>query len=540
MRTNGQRAVTVGVAALAVTMTGSLLSEAGATAPVPRGDAATGVSAPEPFAKADRKRLRADRWQDSAAVGKDHSGGDTNRPNIVVIMTDDMRRDEFHKAWMNRTRKLIANKGVTFKHSFAPTPLCAPARASFLSGEYVQNHRVRSVGSPYGFRSFRDRNTLPVWLQKAGYRTIHLGKYINGYGRQDTKGGKPSGKYIPPGWTDWRASLDNRGTYNYRNTHLNRNGKVQSLRGEYQTNAYGRIGSNIIQRYSHRDKPFFLNLSFTAPHHGGPRESDDPRGIKSPARSRKSIGDFDRATRRLPDPDGEPGNKDKPAPVSQRPKLSKRALRGAKRVYRQRAEAESSVDREVRQLIHTLRRTNELKETYVLFTSDNGYLLGEARRTQGKSLPYDPSLSTPLAIRGPGIPHGRVRTDPFTSIDFAPTIAAMANAKVRAKVDGKSMLRVARKGDQGWKRPILTNTGARRGKKSFGQGIRVPGFLYSEYRTRGRKRELYNLRRDPHALHNLIGRQQYRFTQRRLTMILHKRQNCAGAACRKPVGKYRR
>ncbi|MGH8967135.1 MAG: sulfatase/phosphatase domain-containing protein, partial [Actinomycetes bacterium] len=252
----------------------------------------------------------------------------------------------------------------------------------------------------------------------------------------------------------------------------------------------------------------------------------------------KSIGKFDLQTRRLPDPDGEPGNRRKPAIVSGKPKLTKRAKRAALKAYRQRAEAESSIDRQVRRLIRTLRRTGELDNTYVMFTSDNGYLVAEARRVQGKTLPYDASLSTPLAIRGPGIPRGRVRRDPFTSIDFAPTIADIANAKVRAKVDGMSMLKVAHKGDRGWRRPILTNTGARRGKKAIGQGIRVKGFLYAEYRMKGRKRELYDLRRDPHELKNLIGRKRYRFTQRRLRTALHRRWHCSGAKCRKPIKRY--
>ena len=101
------------------------------------------------------------------------------------------------------------------------------------------------------------------------------------------------------------------------------------------------------------------------------------------------------------------------------------------------------------------------------------------------------------------------------------------------------MLNVARRGDRGWdRRPVLTNTGARRGTKALGQGIRVKGFLYSEYRTQGRKRELYDLRRDPDQLRNLAGRKRYRFTQKRLRVALHDRWHCSGAKCRKPIRKY--
>ena len=541
MPRNGQRAISLGVTALAVSLTGSLLSDASAT-PEP-GSPSPGASNPSadesrPALDARRKRLSAMHATQRRSVDVDNLG---DRPNIVVLMTDDQRADDLNKPWMRRTRQLIANKGATFTNSFAPTPLCAPARASFLTGKYVHNHGVRGVREPYGFRSFRDHNTLPVWLYQAGYNTIFLGKYINGYGRQQTRNGTPSSGYIPPGWTDWRASLDNRGTYNYFNTYIKRNNKApQPLTGQYQTNAYGRIGKNIIQRYASRNRPFFLNISFTAPHHGKPREPAD-NGLKTPARDPKTIGDFNGSTRRLPDPTGEPGNRRKPAFVSERSKLTKKQRRLAKRAYRQRAEAESSVDRQVKRIVKALRQTGELSNTYIIFTSDNGYLLGEYRRLQGKTLPYEPSLSTPLAIRGPGIPHGVKRHDPFATIDFAPTIARMAHTRAQARVDGKPMLGVARNGDRGWRRrPILTNTGARRGKPALGQGIRVKGFLYSEYRTPGRKRELYDLRRDPLAHNNVINRGRYRFTKRRLTKALHRRWHCSGAACRRPIRKYTR
>jgi len=536
MRRNRQRAVTLGVTALAVSLTGSLLSDA--TATPTSASSGPGTSSPPseksaPAVDGRRKRLRAMHATTSKSAAQ--------RPNIVVLMTDDMRADDLGKPWMRRTSRLIGNQGATFTNAFAPTPLCAPARASFLTGKYVHNHGVRNVREPYGFRALRDRNTLPVWLYRAGYNTIFLGKYINGYGRQKTRNGTPSRNYIPPGWTEWRASLDGRGTYNYFNTHLKRNNDgVQSLTGQYQTNAYGRIGKNIIQRYANRARPFYLNISFSAPHNGRPQEPAD-RGVRSPARDPRTIGDFNGSTRRLPDPTGEPGNRRKPAFVSNRAKLTKKARHSARRVYRQRAEAESSVDRQVRRIIAALRRAGELDNTYIIFTSDNGYLLGEYRRLQGKTLPYDPSLSIPLAIRGPGIPRGVKRHDPFAMTDFAPTIARMAHAKPRGRIDGKSMLNVVRNGDRGWRRrPILTNTGSRLGKAALGQGIRVKGFLYSEYRMRGRKRELYDLRRDPLAHNNVVHHPRYRFTKRRLQKALHNRWQCSGVGCRRPIAKYLR
>src|SRR5699024_5060004 len=149
------------------------------------------------------------------------------------------------------------------------------------------------------------RNTLPVWLYRAGYNTIFLGKYINGYGRQKTRNGTPSRNYIPPGWTEWRASLDGRGTYNYFNTHLKRNNHgEQSLTGQYQTNAHGRIGKYSIRRSAKRSRQFSLNIWCSAPHHGRPQEPADS-GVRSPARAPRTVGDINGSTRRLPVPTGE-------------------------------------------------------------------------------------------------------------------------------------------------------------------------------------------------------------------------------------------
>lgn len=522
MRRSGVRATAWGAVVVAAALTGSLLGESGAAQPTAQ-PTATG----------------------SGGLEGVSARRDTNRPNILVIMTDDQRRDDLMAPWMRRTRDLIAQQGVRFKRSFAPTPLCAPARASFLTGLYPHNHRVLGVGKGAGDELFNDRNTLPVWLKRKGYRTAYLGKYMNGYGRGRT-GGVPERQYVPPGWTDWHASLDGGGgTYDYFDTRLADNGskKPIDLAGEYQTTAYGQIGRRLIRENSGMPNPFFLTVSFTAPHFGGPREPDDRNGSKTPARDPRTVGKFDRRTKRLPDVDGEPGNRRKPWPVSGRAKLDRHQLGLARRVYRQRAESLSSVDKQVARFIETLRQERELGETYVVFTSDNGYLLGQARHIQGKVLPYEPSLTTPMAVRGPGIPKGKVRDDPFMSADLAPTVAAMAHAKVRRRIDGQSMLGVAKRGDRGWKRPIITTTGTRKGRKQvYGKGIRVPGFLYAEYvRKRDqRRKELYDLRRDPDQLTNVAGRKRYRFTQRRLARMLHNRKDCSGAGCRRPYVKYRR
>ncbi len=202
-------------------------------------------------------------------------------------------------------------------------------------------------------------------------------------------------------------------------------------------------------------------------------------------------------------------------------------------------------------MIRTLRRSGQLRNTYVVFTSDNGYFLGEHRMRQGKILPYEPSLRVPLMIRGPGIPRGETRTDPFSMIDFAPTILGMAGVPVPRSVDGTNLLDVARRGDRGWDRGILTETGPRAvGTDTaesdnflvdadgptplrFSQGVRVGGYLYVEHASR--ERELYDLRRDPRELTNLVERPALRPVVRRLARALDQLRDCRGRGCREPV-----
>lgn len=130
-----------------------------------------------------------------------------SRPNIVVVMADDMRADELR--FMPRTRALLGGEGVAFDHSFSPYPLCCPARASFLSGQYTHNHGVWSNRPPYGFAAFDDSRTVATLLTDAGYRTAFVGKYLNGYGTTPPPDGSASDSlsYVPPGWADWRGAV---------------------------------------------------------------------------------------------------------------------------------------------------------------------------------------------------------------------------------------------------------------------------------------------------------------------------------------------
>jgi arylsulfatase A-like enzyme len=203
-------------------------------------------------------------------------------------------------------------------------------------------------------------------------------------------------------------------------------------------------------------------------------------------------------------------------------------------------------------VIDTLESNGVLDHTLVVFTSDNGFFLGEQRRRQGKILPYEPSIRVPLLMRGPGIPKGLTRSDPFTSIDYAPTLATAAGVSIPQSVDGTSLLGVARNGDTGWTRAILTETGPvgnlpTRDTDIAGNplqpgeaadpraiiGIRTSRYLYTDWATG--EEELYDLRTDPQEYDNLVDDPGHADTLNELRQVLHTMRACQGGACRAPL-----
>ena len=199
-----------------------------------------------------------------------------------MLVVDDMRMDDLFA--MPRTRRWLERGGTEWTNALSPYPLCCPARASIYTGEYTHNHDVLSHQPPYGFNSFDDSSTLATWLDGAGYKTSFLGKYLNGWGSQPPHGETEgdSLRYFPPGWDDWRGAPDGHGVYRYWGTELsqNRGRGLTTLRG-YQSTAYGSIASEMIRGQAASTTPFFTQVSFTAPHHGQPREAGrDPDPVR--------------------------------------------------------------------------------------------------------------------------------------------------------------------------------------------------------------------------------------------------------------------
>src|SRR3954470_19744116 len=182
------------------------------------------------------------------------------KPNVVVVMTDD--QDFRSMGAMPKTQKLIGDRGTTFAQNIISYPLCCPSRATYYTGEYAHNHGVRWNNYPEGgYYRFHQREILPVWLQRAGYRTIHIGKYLNETGERNPR-------EVPNGWDDWHGGVDPY-TYEYSGFTLNHNGHTQTYPDDaahYSTDVYAGLAEKAIDA-SHKDgKPFFLNVAPNAPH----------------------------------------------------------------------------------------------------------------------------------------------------------------------------------------------------------------------------------------------------------------------------------
>jgi N-acetylglucosamine-6-sulfatase len=440
------------------------------------------------------------------------------QPNIVFVFVDDGRVDEL--AVMPRVRQRIASAGASLTDFYAPFPLCCPARATLLTGEYAHNHRVLGNAAPAGgFKKFDDRSTLATWLTPT-YRTGMIGKYLNGY----------TPPYKPPGWDEWQVPTAMYGYYGNR-WFLDRGngGSYQTVTG-YQTDTLGALAAEFVTRNAPRAEPFYLQLSIVAPHDGLPREADDVPGFPSPHVEPAYRDAFAGLTN--PDPSfNEADVSDKPLRPAP---LSATEIRGITEHYQQRHEASLSVDDAVGVLMDALSASGELADTYVIFSSDNGLMLGEHRIRGGKGTPYEVASRVPFLVRGPGIPAGRVVEEVAGQVDFAPTVMQMAGLSVPSSVDGLSLLGLLQGTQQSVARPaVLLEAAAKTSVESppwVYQGV-VDGRWKYVARTNG-GRELYDLEADPYELVNVAGRAAYASQQQVLASLLAGLRECAGAQCR--------
>ena len=424
------------------------------------------------------------------------SAASARRPNVVVVETDDQTARQL--AYMPIVLREIGGQGVTFDNSFVSYSLCCPSRATFLTGQYPHNHGVFDNVLPYGsFYRLRGGNTLPVWLRGAGYRTIMLGKYLNGYGSHDPT-------EVPPGWSDWHVLISDF-TYHYFGFKMNENGRVRSYpptASNYQTDVITRKAVNLIGRAARGPRPFFMWTTYVAPHFAfdAKPEPDDPTYMRTPVPAPRDRNRFAGVPLPLTPAYDESDVRDKPATVRVHPRFDVTIDHAITENWQQSLEALQAVDRGVGRIVDELRRAGALRNTLLVFTSDNGYYFGEHRLAREKILPYEPSIRVPLLMRGPGVPAGTHREQLVSNQDLAPTIAAAAGVRPRLPEDGLSLLPVIRHPEVQPGRDLLIEGLYRSVPRVVFSAVRSRRWFYAEY-SNG-ERELYDLLGDPDELVN--------------------------------------
>jgi arylsulfatase A-like enzyme len=439
------------------------------------------------------------------------------RPNVVVIMTDDQTVESVRV--MANVRRLLAEQGTTFANSFVSFSLCCPSRATFLTGQYNHNNGVMGNAAPEGgYYKLDGTNTLPVWLQRAGYYTAHIGKYLNGYGTRNRT-------EVPPGWSEWRGSVDPT-TYRFYGYSLNEGGTLREY-SSYQTDTYTDKALDVIRRRAPEAQPFFLSVAYLAPHSGGPREPGDPR-MATPAPAPRHRNRF--ASEPLPAPPSfnEADVSDKPVGIRNRRSIPPAQAAQIREMYQQRLESLLAVDEGIERIVAQLQAVGELDETLIVFTSDNGFFHGEHRVPNGKVLHYEPSSRVPLILRGPGVPRGRTLSQLVANVDLAPTIVDAARATPGRRLDGRSLLPLLRDPGRSWGRDLLLVRGG--AAAQVFQAIRTPRYKYVEYGNG--ERELYDLAADPHELQSRHGDAGLATLRAQLAARLATLRRCAGASCR--------
>jgi N-acetylglucosamine-6-sulfatase len=436
------------------------------------------------------------------------------RPNIVLITTDDMTVDDLK--YMPRTRRLLARQGVSFRDFISPHPLCCPARAEILTGQYAQNNGVRhNEGNWGGFAAHDPDHTIGTWLQAVGYNTAFVGKYINHYYARHG---------MVPGWDEFNPTLE--GTYRpYGFTTFN-DGNPLRQENVYIADMVANRTSQYIRDFARQDRPFFVWASQIAPH--GMRVNG--RWVPPIPANRHARLFSDLTAPSLTDPAyAEADVSDKPRYV--------RSASGTSRakatfLFRQRIRSLQSVDEGVQQTVRALREVGELANTVLMFTSDNGYLIGE-HRLMGKNYPYEQTLRVPFLVRGPGMPAGATRDQTMTMVDVAPTIVDLADATPDLVMDGRSMVATIRRtGAAGYGTALIQAGDVRR--PWFFRGVRTRRYTYVRYHNGFT--ELYDRRRDPHQMRNVSGSGQYAAVERELARRHRTLVDCSGVTCRRPFG----
>lgn len=488
----------------------------------------------------------------------ERAAADRGRPNIVLITSDD---ESVNLLWvMHRTRRVITAQGTKFSRFFATFPLCCPARATWITGQYAHNHglidnRARHGG---GYPALRDpNNVLPVWLRSAGYETAFAGKWFHDYGSTENA----------PGWDVFHALVNSGSYYRYGLTDSNGGSIAFGERNEdYVTDTLtDRFAVPFIRARAASPKPFFLHVAYTAPHWGEGRNDKAGRRCSSPkpfrfesARPKPALrhaGAYSRAPLPQPPSFNERHLGDKPTSVANKRRISPESRQALTKRYRCELASLLSVDEGVARINGALVDAGIENNTVMIFTTDHGYMTGEHRLLGGKVHPYEETVRVPFLIKGPGIPAGERTFEPTPNVDLAPTILDLAGASATGRMlDGVSLLRTLRGEDSSDRAMLLEAKRSPQGSKREGFAarswiaVRTSRYTYIERRSANVSTaeeaydlpigagktvatELYDNKLDPYQLKSRERSRRYAAVREVLVELLGELSGCKGPAC---------
>ena len=420
-----------------------------------------------------------------------------SRPNIVFVITDDQRWDYLglagHPVLKTPNIDRIGREGVWMKNCFTTTPLCSPSRASFLTGRYPHSHGVTN-NDRLGLDVLSHRLlTWPRQLREAGYETAFIGKWHMGL--DDSR---------RPGFDHW-VSFKGQGAY--IDGVANENGLRRQLTG-YMTDYLNQQAVAFIRRP--RSRPFALVLSQKAVHSPflpASRHDDlyQDFSFEIPAVSRESIEGKRMLTRKVP-----PIRWYEFEGIGPEPGESRRGRgRDPVSVVRDQLRSLASIDEGVGEIMQLLADLGKLDDTVIVYTSDNGFLMGEHERFNDKRWAYDPSIRIPMVIRYPRlIRSGSVRDQLVLNIDLAPTLMELAGVTPLEPMQGVSMVPILQDAEAPWRDAILAEYFLEKVARRVPswQCVRSERWKYIRYTGESEAfDELYDLEADPGELWNLAG-----------------------------------
>ena len=496
------------------------------------------------------------------------------RPNIVFLMTDDQDigtlgpipgLPAFESDCARRPtspmpclEELVTSRGVSFERHYAAFPLCCPSRATFLSGQYGHNNGVRGN---LQYDNLDTEHVLPVWLQEAGYTTAYAGKYQGplffGWGHPDHPGG------VPKGWDRFWVTSDLASTFHSQFNYVIDDDGVPVFYGsrdkDYLADVTTDVAREFIERQDGEEKPFFLGVGYAAPHWavdplpGG--EVETPGTVNNPQRfltgdttfkleqnagppvpaprHRDELDRFleaDLAAPRHPS-FNEADVSDKPSFVRTMQPLNEAEIARIDRHYAFRLASLLAVDEGIKEIVDALKRTGQYENTYIIFTSDNGWLQGEHRLPVGKVHVYEESTRLPLLISGPGVRRDSTVGEANSNVDWAATILDLANAEPdpRFELDGMSLAPYLWNPQKRFDRVVFHETSD---DDSGYVAARSGRWKYVEYNTG--ERELYDLRSDPHEVTSRHDASGLRSVVSRLSALLERFRTCHGQTGENP------